>query len=323
MSRTAPAGRKLPVIVNPHGHWGWKKQEPTVQSRLIGQALHGYLAIVVDSPGFSFEGDKPRRAALRRDARRPAPDPRLAERDERLCLGPDAGARLSRDAARSRHDAGRADRRLGRRAGHDVGLRRRAALHLPPPPSSTPAASRSIPNNGCLCNHVPGSLQIGDRADVLGLRAPAPVLIIGAEEDSEFPAAGMRLSGEKLSRLWGLFGRSADAWLRMFPGRPRLQPADARDGARIFRQVSERRRRRRAGSRAGLHDRAARLARDVCPARSAGEDADHARHRRGDVRGPAGGGRHARGLSSSSTAGSRRPSRPRSRSSANSRAGAG
>ena len=52
------AGRKLPVIVNPHGHWGYKKQEPTVQSRLIGQVLHGYLAIVVDSPGFSFEGDR-------------------------------------------------------------------------------------------------------------------------------------------------------------------------------------------------------------------------------------------------------------------------
>ena len=74
------------------------------------------------------------------------------------------------------------------------------------------------PNNGCLCNHVPGSLRLGDRADVLALRAPAPVLIIGAEEDPEFPAAGMRLSGEKLRRLWGLFGRSDDAWLRMFPG---------------------------------------------------------------------------------------------------------
>ena len=53
------AGRKLPVIVNPHGHWGYKKNEPTVQSRLIGQALDGYLAMVVDSPGFSFEGDRP------------------------------------------------------------------------------------------------------------------------------------------------------------------------------------------------------------------------------------------------------------------------
>jgi len=41
-------GKKLPVIVNPHGHWSWKKQEPTVQSRLIAQALHGYLALVID-----------------------------------------------------------------------------------------------------------------------------------------------------------------------------------------------------------------------------------------------------------------------------------
>jgi len=65
---------------------------------------------------------------------------------------------------------------------------------------------------------VPGSLQIGDRSDVLAVRAPSPVLIIGAEEDSEFPAAGMRLTGEKIRRIWGLYGRSSDAWTRMFPG---------------------------------------------------------------------------------------------------------
>jgi hypothetical protein len=74
------------------------------------------------------------------------------------------------------------------------------------------------PHNGCLCNHVPGALQLGDRADILALRAPAPVLILGAEEDREFPAKGMRLSGEKLRRLWGLFGKSEDAWMRLFPG---------------------------------------------------------------------------------------------------------
>src|SRR6185295_20127824 len=48
---------KLPVIVNPHGHWEHKKSEPVVQQRMIQQALHGYLALIVDSPGYSFEGD--------------------------------------------------------------------------------------------------------------------------------------------------------------------------------------------------------------------------------------------------------------------------
>src|SRR5262249_37847170 len=48
-------GEKLPVIVNPHGHWTHKKSEPVVQQRMIQQALHGYLALIVDSPGYSFE----------------------------------------------------------------------------------------------------------------------------------------------------------------------------------------------------------------------------------------------------------------------------
>ena len=51
-----PPGTKYPVILNPHGHWEQKKMQPTVQSRLIAQALAGYLAFIIDSPGWSFEG---------------------------------------------------------------------------------------------------------------------------------------------------------------------------------------------------------------------------------------------------------------------------
>ena len=211
------AGRKLPVIVNPHGHWEWKKQEPTVQSRLIGQVLHGYLAIVVDSPGYSFEGDNhvERRWAGTHD-------------DLRLILGSQNATSVyvwdlmrSLDYLATRPEADMS--RIGLTGASGGGLATLWAFAADPrytcAASVVYASSYEVnPNNGCLCNHVPGSLQIGDRADVLALRAPAPILIIGAEEDTEFPAAGMRLSGEKLSRLWGLYGKSADAWTRMFPG---------------------------------------------------------------------------------------------------------
>ena len=211
------AGKRLPVIVNPHGHWGFKKQEPTVQSRLIGQALAGYLAIVVDSPGFSFEGDRPieRRSAGTHD-------------DLRLILGSQNATSVyvwdlirTLDYLATRPEADMT--RIGLTGASGGGLATLWAFAAEPRFTSAAAvvyaSSLEInPNNGCLCNHVPGSLQIGDRADVLAVRAPAPVLIIGAEEDVEFPAKGMRLTEEKLRRLWGLYGKSEDAWLRMFPG---------------------------------------------------------------------------------------------------------
>ncbi|MDD8025848.1 MAG: dienelactone hydrolase family protein [Acidobacteriota bacterium] len=211
------SGRKLPVIVNPHGHWGYKKNEPTVQSRLIGQALNGYLAMVIDSPGFSFEGDLPveRRFAGTHD-------------DLRLILGSQNATSVyvwdlmrALDYLATRPEADMT--RVGLTGCSGGGLATLWAFAAEPrftcAASVVYASSMEInPNNGCLCNHVPGALDLGDRADVLALRAPAPILIIGAEEDVEFPAKGMRLSDEKLKKLWGLFGRSEDAWLRMFPG---------------------------------------------------------------------------------------------------------
>jgi len=211
------AGRRLPVIVNPHGHWGYKKSEPTVQARLIGQVLRGYLAVVVDSPGFSFEGDLriERRWAGTHD-------------DLRLILGSQNATSIyvwdlmrTLDYLSTRPEADMS--RVGLTGCSGGGLATLWAFAAEPrftcAASVVYSSSMEInPNNGCLCNHVPGALDLGDRADVLAMRVPAPVLIIGAEEDVEFPAKGMRLSGEKMKTLWGLFGRSEDAWLRMFPG---------------------------------------------------------------------------------------------------------
>jgi dienelactone hydrolase len=210
-------GAKRPVIVNPHGHWAWKKQDPVVQARLIGQALRGYLAVVVDSPGYSFEGTNrvERRWAGTHD-------------DLRLTLGSQNATSVyvwdlirTLDYLATRLDADMT--RVGLTGASGGGLATLWAFAVEPRfTAAAPvvyASSMEInPQNGCLCNHVPGALQAGDRADVLALRAPAPVLIIGAEDDREFPAAGMRLSGEKLQRLWGLFGKKDDAWLRMFRG---------------------------------------------------------------------------------------------------------
>jgi dienelactone hydrolase len=175
------------------------------------------LAVVVDSPGFSFEGDRhiERRFAGTHD-------------DLRLILGSQNATSIyvwdlirTLDYLATRPEADMT--RIGLTGASGGGLATLWAFAAEPrftcAASVVYASSLEVnPENGCLCNHVPGSVQLGDRSDVLGVRAPAPILIVGAEEDVEFPAKGMRLTEDKLRRLWGLFGKSDDAWLRMFPG---------------------------------------------------------------------------------------------------------
>jgi cephalosporin-C deacetylase-like acetyl esterase len=214
---TRAPGEKLPVIVNPHGHWPHKKGEPVVQARAIAQALHGYLALVVDSPGWSFEGDAPieRRGAGPHD-------------DLRLVLGSTSATSVyvwdlmrALDYLETRPEADTT--RVGITGASGGGLATMYAFAADERfdvavPVVYATSMEVNPHNGCLCNHVPGALQLGDRADVLALRAPAPVLVIGAEEDAEFPPEGTRRTGAKLAALWKLFDAEARVGSRLFPG---------------------------------------------------------------------------------------------------------
>lgn len=199
-----PAGEGIfPVILNPHGHWGWKKTEPVVQTRLIAQARHGYLAMIVDSPGGSFEGGRP----IERRQQGSHNDWRLA-----MSAGTTTGIYVwdlmrALDYLETRPEADMT--RIGITGASGGGTATvytfAADARIDCAVPVVYATSLAVnPHNGCLCNHVPGTLRIGDRADVLALRAPAPVLVIGATDDSEFPPAGTMLTGEKLKTLWAL-----------------------------------------------------------------------------------------------------------------------
>lgn len=208
-------GRRLPVIVNPHGHWRWKKDQPVVQARLIRQALRGYLALVVDSPGFSFEGDA-------RVERRGAG----AHDDYRLILGSTNATSIyvwdlmrALDLLETRPEADMT--RVGITGASGGGLATVWAFAADPRfTAAVPvcyATSLAVnPRNGCLCNHVPGALRAGDRADVLAVRAPAPVLVIGARNDPEFPPEGTERTGRRMEALWGLLGAGDRALWRIF-----------------------------------------------------------------------------------------------------------
>jgi pimeloyl-ACP methyl ester carboxylesterase len=61
-------------------------------------------------------------------------------------------------------------------------------------------------------------VQVGDRADVIGIRAPAPVFVIGAKDDAEFPPQGTQRTGEKLKAQWKLFDAEDKAWCKLYAG---------------------------------------------------------------------------------------------------------
>jgi cephalosporin-C deacetylase-like acetyl esterase len=212
-----PAGRKYPVILNPHGHWHYKKMEPVVQSRLISQARGGYLAFIIDSPGWSWDKDKPTEriyAGCHWDFP-------LVEGSANVTAIYVWDLMRALDYLETRPEADMT--RVGLTGASGGGL---AALwdfaaddRITCAVPVVYASSMEVnPDNGCACNHVPGALQIGDRSDVLAIRAPAPVFIIGARNDGEFPPAGMKLTGEKLKKIWGLYGAADQTGWEIFAG---------------------------------------------------------------------------------------------------------
>lgn len=217
-SRIAHRAPKFPVILDVHGHWPVKKQTGVVQDRCIFQALHGYVALCIDTPGHSFEADN-------------APIERRWQgqhNDWALMLGSaNTTALYAWDAMRgldyleTRPECDTSKVGITGASGGGLGTLytfaadERITVAVP----VVYATSLEVnPHNGCLCNHVPGTLQVGDRSDILAIRAPNPVLVIGATVDTEFPPAGTQKTGEKLRAIWRLFGKEESAQWKVFPG---------------------------------------------------------------------------------------------------------
>jgi len=210
-------GEQLPVIVNATGHWPHKKSEPTEQARLISQARAGYLAIEVDSPGHSYEGG----SRIERRGAGTHFDPRLiaGSTTADTVYVWDLMRAVDYLATRPEADMSRVGITGVSGGGHATmfafAADERFACAVP---VCYPTSFLDGWDNGCDCNHVPGYMQVGDRADVIALRAPAPVFVIGAKDDREFPASGTLRTGEKLKTTWKLFGAEDKAWCRVFEG---------------------------------------------------------------------------------------------------------
>ncbi len=207
----------LPLIVHVNGHWAHKKAEDRLQLRSAISALNGYITITLDTPGWSFEGN----SLIERRAEGTHNDWQMVQG------GTNSTGYYVWDAIRGLdYMATRPDvdmDRVGITGASGGGLatlytfaaddRYKAAV-----PVVYMSSMELAPDNGCLCNHVPGTCQVGDRSDVIGIQAPKPVYIMGADLDGEFPKDAMRLTHKKMAQTWDLFGKKDDVFVQIYAG---------------------------------------------------------------------------------------------------------
>ena len=67
---------------------------------------------------------------------------------------------------------------------------------------------------------LPAMAQVGDRADLLAVRAPSPVLLIGAQDDLAHPTEQMAATAEKLRKAYELTDSAYRVRHETFPGGP-------------------------------------------------------------------------------------------------------
>lgn len=69
----------------------------------------------------------------------------------------------------------------------------------------------------CVDNYVPGMALLADTADVLGLAAPMPTVIVAGKDDAIFPLGGARAAFRQLHRIHAAAGTAGSARLVVGP----------------------------------------------------------------------------------------------------------
>jgi dienelactone hydrolase len=195
------------VIVRPHGLWPGKKTEPIIQASAIGLTLAGYAVLVVDSPGCPAQLET---TLNERD--------RLGDQEDPwLSMGApfqgiyvwDLMRGVDYLATRSEIDSSKIGI-TGESSGGTTAMLTFAAderIHS----CALVCAGASWEVQPCLTSMgdaVPDLLRFGDISDILALRAPAPVLQVGASDDLTQPSTGIRRTHEKLASIYKRFDRA-------------------------------------------------------------------------------------------------------------------
>lgn len=205
----------FPAVVCPVGHWPQKKLQPVVQARCVGLALYGFVVLCIDMPGFYGPNDDERNFPGNHSdwnlhlASLPPLGPMVwdvVRGIDYLLTRPEVdGTRIGVTGASGG----------GMATMYAAAVDERVACYAPVCYAVSYEANYQ---NGCYCNHVPGVFGIGDRSDVMALAVPRPVLLIGAENDPEFPKSGLIRSHEKLSAFYEAVGKAEDCRMFVAPG---------------------------------------------------------------------------------------------------------
>lgn len=63
-----------------------------------------------------------------------------------------------------------------------------------------------LPIDHCMCNVVPGIMQVGELYDIVGLIAPRPLLLINGREDPIFPIEGAKEGFSHVKKMYEALG---------------------------------------------------------------------------------------------------------------------
>jgi dienelactone hydrolase len=79
----------------------------------------------------------------------------------------------------------------------------------------------------CGDNYIPGILQYAEAADVMGLFAPKPLVIVTGRQDPIFPLAGVRKAFRDLQKIYDAAGAKNNCRLVIGEGGHRFYADDA------------------------------------------------------------------------------------------------
>ena len=84
----------------------------------------------------------------------------------------------------------------------------------------------------CLCNFVPGIVQLVEMVDIAGLLAPRPLLIETGTQDPIFPTAATQRAYRELHKIYSLFKAATHLDIDVFEAEHAWSGAKAYDWLR-------------------------------------------------------------------------------------------
>jgi cephalosporin-C deacetylase-like acetyl esterase len=198
-------GERRPAVICPAGHWGLSKCQPEVQSRAIGLAKLGFVAMTYDPIG---QGERAVDGNGHDESLRELPTGHMnlsymvwdtMRGIDYLISRPDVDPQLIGCTGCSGG---------GLNTIYAAAIDDRIACSAPVAFYFDFEEFLSWDMWHCACNHIPGLLRFAGMREVAGLAAPRPQMLIFAIRDEIFPIKGARSTYQEVRKIYDLYGAS-------------------------------------------------------------------------------------------------------------------